>query len=208
MREEGSIKAALYWFDSVCRGERVAYIYAVATAKASRGRGLCRALLEDTHRHLKSLGYAFALLVPGEAALFDFYGRLGYQSATSLEEIRLQADSSSLALRPLSSAAYAEKRRLLLPEGSVLQEKEGLAFLADSTAFYEGEGFLLAARREGDVLFGVELLGEASVAPSILASLGCARGVFRTVGNGRPFSMWYPLKDGLCPPRHFGFAFD
>jgi hypothetical protein len=30
---DGEVAAALYWFDCECRGERVAYIYAVATAK-------------------------------------------------------------------------------------------------------------------------------------------------------------------------------
>lgn len=37
---EGDIvHAALYWLDMTCRGERIAYIYAVATAKNRRGEG-------------------------------------------------------------------------------------------------------------------------------------------------------------------------
>lgn len=54
--EAGQLTAALYWFDCSCRGEKMAYLYAVATAEASRGQGLCRALMEDTHGHLRKLG--------------------------------------------------------------------------------------------------------------------------------------------------------
>ena len=50
--------AALYWFDCSYEEGRIAYLYAIATAKSHRGRGLCRALMEDTHKHLKKMGYS------------------------------------------------------------------------------------------------------------------------------------------------------
>ena len=55
------VAAALYWFDCTWKGKKLAYVYAVATAEASRCRGLCRMLMEDTHRHLETLGYAGAI---------------------------------------------------------------------------------------------------------------------------------------------------
>ena len=39
---DGRVTAALYWFDCDCQGEKLAYLYAVATAQDCRGRGLCR----------------------------------------------------------------------------------------------------------------------------------------------------------------------
>ena len=54
---DGEIVAVLYWFDCSCCGQRMAYLYAIATDKDRRGQGLCRALMEDTHRHLVSRGY-------------------------------------------------------------------------------------------------------------------------------------------------------
>jgi predicted acetyltransferase len=61
---QDQLAAALYWMDCSAGEAKLAYIYAVATAKAYRGRGLCRALLEDTHAVLKRMGYAGAILVP------------------------------------------------------------------------------------------------------------------------------------------------
>ena len=55
---EDRVAAAAYWFDCDWEGKRCAYIYAVATGKAFRGRGLCRTLMGDIHRHLAELGYA------------------------------------------------------------------------------------------------------------------------------------------------------
>ena len=59
---DGELAAALYWLDMTCRGQRVAYIYAVATKKAFQGRGLCRALMENTHIFLRSRGYDTCVL--------------------------------------------------------------------------------------------------------------------------------------------------
>ena len=50
------ILAALYWFDCTWNGKKIAYLYAVATDLQYRGNGLCRALMENTHLHLKFLG--------------------------------------------------------------------------------------------------------------------------------------------------------
>ena len=45
--EDDGIQAALYWFDASCAGHKFAYLYAVATDPAHRGKGLCRKLMED-----------------------------------------------------------------------------------------------------------------------------------------------------------------
>ena len=82
--ENGEVIAALYWFDCSYGDEKIAYIYAVATAKAHRGRGICKRLMEDTHAYLSAHAYGAAMLVPGSEGLFAFYERLG----TSHQRIR------------------------------------------------------------------------------------------------------------------------
>ena len=67
------VAAALYWFDCHWEGKKLAYIYAVATDEAFRGKGFCRNLMEDTHTHLEKLGYRGAVLVPGSLELFGMY---------------------------------------------------------------------------------------------------------------------------------------
>lgn len=206
--EDGRTVAALYWLDALCEGRPVAYLYAIATAKAYRGRGLCRDLMAHTHAKLVSQGYALALLVPGEPSLFDFYARMGYVPCGSIREFSCVASEQALTLSVLSPAEYAARRRALLPVGGVVQEGENLDFLATQAELFGGEDFVLAARREGESLFGIELLGNAACAPAILSSLGCTHGRFRTVGQGKHFAMCLPLCADAPVPTHFGLAFD
>lgn len=202
------ISAAMYWFDCECLGKRIAYIYAVATDKAQRGRGLCTLLMNEAHRRLLEQGYVGAILVPGEAGLFDFYGRLGYKVSSSVREFSTAASGEPIELRPVDAEEYAKIRRSLLPDRGVIQEKENLSFLFETNALYAGEGFLLAAWREKDFLFASELLGDVSLAPHILSSLGCYKGHFRTVGEEKPFAMYLPLSGDADTPSYFGLAFD
>ncbi len=203
------VLAALYWFDCSLHGNRLAYLYAVATAKAQRGKGLCRILMENTHAHLKSLGYTGVLLVPGAPHLFAFYEKLGYRVCSHIGEQAFRASAEKTPLRKISASEYAALRRTLLPQNGVLQEKESLAFLEATAELYAGDGFLLAAQRKGASLRGVELLGDTSKAPAILASLDCAEGVFRSPRGDKPFAMYCPLSEAALPsPIHFGLAFD
>ena len=207
--ENGRVLAALYWFDCYCRGARMAYLYAVATAVSHRGQGLCAALMADTHKHLASLGYTGALLVPGEASLFTFYKKSGYGVCGGVKEFSCAASEKSVTLSSIDTEKYADLRRKYLPEGGVIQEGENLKFLAKQASLYMGDGFLLAARREGDNLRGLELLGDPQNAPAIVRALGCASGHFRTVGDQKSFAMYRPLVDPpLSAPTYFGLAFD
>ena len=83
---DGQVVAALYWFDCRWQEKNLAYLYAVATAKSCRGQGLCRLLVEDTHRHLQQSGYAGAILHPEKDGLFTMYGKFGYRTCACIRE--------------------------------------------------------------------------------------------------------------------------
>ncbi len=203
------VTAALYWFDCLHEGKKIAYIYAVATAKSYRGHGLCRKLIDDTHRHLTSLGYEGALLVPGSKELFEMYEKMGYKTGSTIREFQCKSQAQELQLLEIDQFEYAKLRKLLLPKGSVIQENENLDFLQTYAHFYMGLGFLLAAFGQNDTLLGIELLGDITAAPAITYTLGYEKGSFRTIGNGRPFAMYHSLGDStLSSPGYFGFAFD
>lgn len=198
--------AALYWFDCLCDGQTVAYIYAVATAGSHRGRGLCRALMEQTYTTLSARGYAGALLVPGDAGLSAMYSRMGYAFATGVTAFSVTASDGPAPLTPLTPAAYAACRRALLPPYSVVQEGENLAFLSAQAALYGGDGWVCAVRRDGGRAVGLEWLGDRQAAPDVVSALGCTDGTFRTCGD-TPFAMWHALS-AARPPAYFAFAFD
>ncbi len=207
--EGDEVAAALYWFDCMHEGMPVAYIYAVATAVKYRGRGICRRLMECTHRHLAEQGYTGVVLVPANAGLFDFYKNIGYSVCSRIGELHCQSSGVSVPVRSLEGGEYAAVRRQLLPHGGVVQEGENLDYLLTYGEFYGGDGFLLAARRQGNTLIGIELLGDTAFAPDIVCTLGCTEGSFRIVGDDRDFAMYHPLSDSSAPPpEYFGLAFD
>ena len=225
-----NIAAALYWFNCIVDDQRVAYIYAVATAKAYRGNGACHILLEDTHKHLKSLGYSSVVLVPGNEALVNLYEGCEYELCTKRSRIECSAEDMGIMIREIDTEEYATLRREFLPARAVIQEEENLDFLATQAKFYTGRRilntneemhdtidinstnklhhFLLAAQIENKNLYGIELLGDSTLAPGIVHALGCKDGTIFTPGKDENFAMWHALKEDALEPGYFGFAFD
>lgn len=203
---DGEIASALYWLDCEYRGQRLAYLYAIATAPAHRGKGLFRALMADTHGLLAEKGYAGIVLVPAKPGLFAMYEKIGYRIFSYTDTVSCAA-GDPIPLRRLDAAEYARLRRKYLPAESVLQENAMLTFLESYSELYAGDDFLLSGYWENGIFRGSELLGNAAAAPGILAALGAEKGCFRTAGNSAPFAMYHPLSD-LPAPGYFGLALD
>lgn len=206
--EEGRIIGALYWFDVQYLQRRYAYVYAVAVSAAHRGRGIGAALMADTHAHLKLRGYEGVLLMPQEENLRKFYAKLGYTDCTRISHLSCEAAQTPVALRRIDRDEYARLRRTYLPEGGAIQEEENIAYLEMMAFFYAGPDFLLAARKDGAHLEGLELLGNTTAAAGILAALSCAEGHFRIPGSDCPQVMCLPLVTNAVPPSYLGLVFD
>lgn len=206
--EDGQLGAALYWFDCTWEGKKLAYLYAVATDKQYRGRGFCRALMADTHTHLRKLGYHGTILVPNGQQLFGLYEKLGYRTCSYVSIFSCTASDAPIPLQEISREEYASLRRHYLPEGGVVQEGEALDLLGAYSGFYKGKDLLLTAYPENGKLTVSELLGDPAAAPGILSALGYSEGKFRTPGKERPFAMYYPLTDNDTAPEYLGLALD
>jgi len=206
--EDGIPVSALYWFDCHLQGHKLAYLYGVATAKSHRGKGLAQRLMAQAHTHLREQGYAGILLVPGNEALFGFYEKMGYRTATTVTEFSCAWANRSVPVLELTASEYARLRRAFLPANSVLQEGATLSYLQMQTHFYAGRDFLLCAAIENNVLLTQEFLGNPQAAPHILRALGASTGTFRTVGADKPFSMFLPLQEDCPVPAYFGLALD
>lgn len=197
--------AALYWFDGEFRGQKLAYLYAVATDPGCRGRGLCRDLMADTRKLLKNKGYAAALLLPGEPGLRRMYEKMGYRDCCQAEEFSTGA-GEPVGLHEISWQEYEALRPDYLPEDGAKQE--GLRFLSTYAHFYRGADFLLICAREEDRLLGLELLGNRRAASGILGALNHPTGTFRCPGEGKQMAMILPLGDSLPEPKYLGLTFD
>jgi len=198
--------AALYWFDCHWQDKRLAYVYAVATAKDYRGQGLCHKLMQSTHQILLQLGYSGVVLVPAKPDLFDFYKGMGYTCFGGIQEWKATV-GDPLPLTELTHKEFAAARESYLPTGSVTQAGAILRFLGTYAHFYQGDDFLLCAAEEDGRLICYELLGNTDAAPGILATLGKPTGTFRTPGTS-PFAMYRSLTDDSALPHYFAFALD
>ena len=206
--ENGVPVSALYWFDCQLDGQKLAYIYAVATDEKHRGKGLARRLMTETHAILREKGYAGAILVPAGQALFGMYEKMGYREATTVSKIVAEQGSTPVMLTQIDAGEYARLRRQYLPEKGVIQEGAALSYLQTYCKFYKGEDFLLVTSEDNGALRAQELLGNTATAPGILRALDYENGIFRAPGNGRKFSMFLPLTANCPVPRYFGLALD
>ncbi len=196
---DGELLAALHWFDCSLDGKKAAYIYGIASFKICRGRGIGSRLIRSALERLMGEGYGPVLLVPAEESLFGYYERFGFRAVGTIREERVPA-GTPLPLRELSAAEYAEARKKLLPEHSLIQEGACLELLSGYANFYATEHAVAAV---SDHMIW-ELLGDFSEAPGLIAALGLHAATVRIPGPGRPFAMGI----GVAGPIHLGLALD
>lgn len=208
-RTEGKISSALYFFTCEFNNKKIAYLYAIATKKEFHNRGLCNALMRDTHAYLKAQGYSGAILCPASESLFSFYEKMGYKTCAYVDEAEVLAQKGDVKLKKLSGEEYMRLRRNFLPEKGIIQENENLDFLKTDTEFYSSDEALFASQRTEDRLFVLEFWGNKELFRQITYSMGCKKGLFRSKGHKKPFAVYLPFdsRDTDCP-EYFGFAFD
>lgn len=206
--EEGVLAGMVHWLPCEAPPHRFGYIYAVATHPDHRGKGICRRLMERAHALLPAQGYDGALLYPQEEGLREMYRKMGYETTTFLEEGICSPGAAAVTLEPLSPEAYFGLRPQYLPEESVLQDEPFRSLLAADFRFYRGPGCLLTARLEENHLNCPEFLGDPSVLPGILRTLGAPFARYRRPGSTLPFAMFCPLGQDIRPPAYFAFALE
>lgn len=201
-KEQNEILGALYWLDCEAYGKTMSYVYAVATEKTRQGQGICKALMAEMHDCMTKAGKG-SILVPADDGLRDFYRRLGYQNFGGMDEAIYFAGEMPVFAEKLTAADYAQKRRQLLSEGSILQEGAFLPFMDAQMDFYGGEGWLLAIQKD----FSPEFLGDKRLLPGILKALQLQQARVRYAGE-MPFAMCRGLEEDISNPQYFAFALD
>lgn len=204
--EANGVAAVLYWFDCLWQGKKLAYLYGIATRKDLRGQGLCKALMEDTHRYLKEQGYAGCVLVPAQESLRQYYRRFGYADFGGIREMTVSA-TTPVPVRSVDTEEYAALRQGCLPAGGVEFGGDMLTFFSKLAKFYAGDGFVFAVSQENGKWILPELLGECSDFGGVAAALGTESVVVRTPGD-TPFAMYLSLEDERERPTYFGIALD
>lgn len=164
--EDDTVVAALYWFDCSWGSKKLAYLYAIATDENHRGKGICNALMKQTHRHLQEQGYAGALLMPAEESLEGFYGKMGYRSMMppAFSDDSRQKTASWETITP---EEYLTLRQQYLPKGGVQHTLPALRYLSHFAKFYRFPGGICC----GDPEFPMEYLPGYPGDPAMYLSL-------------------------------------
>ena len=142
--EDGAVIAMLFALPlTLAHGEemqKAAYLYAVATDEAFRGRGVCRALMEFAERTLRKRYVSCLLLVPETEKLASYYETMGYVRQDSCTAQTLHTDAPQGAAAVVTPQEYAGLREtLLFDTPHTRYSKAQLDYAADDLDFYRLE---------------------------------------------------------------------
>ncbi len=214
------------------------YIYALGTDPFAQGRGFASHLMRFGENYLQQQGASYAIVVPAEMSLFQFYCNLGYSTSfyhvqkkiTKISSMTLPSNSS---LKQIDAGEYNLLRRQLLSghcytdyKGSFI-ELQNFIVTASGGGLYKlslsnGPGSAVATKREGRVEI-VELLCSSKDITQAVALLGSLYSVNQchlrlppwlgTHNDLRPHGMARSLRADLSvcslnQNSYLGFAFD
>ena len=198
------------YFDECGQAQRASYLYAVCTHEDYRGKGLCRNLTAFAEKTLAKQGSQFACLVPASEKLFDFYQKLGYQTAFYHEKYTISAEGKA-KIKQIDVAAYQNLRQMQLYSDFISYD-EWLLGLQRGLYRIETDEVICCAAAEvhGETLIVKELLpNEPAAASALAAHLGCKTAQVRSMDGDVPFGMGKPLSSLPCPTNgYLGLAFD
>lgn len=226
-RDGDDAVAMAHWLPmTVCndgKGWPVAYIYAVATDEAHRGRGHCRAMLDYFAATLPQQGVRGLVLVPGSASLRELYRRYGFEDYTTVSLATLDAGQAAGTWEAIEPPEYLMLREDLLSKRSYVScSVPILSFQRDLATHYCGGFYRLEADGvtgcgcgavDGDgegVVYELLWSGEAQQGVNLMAAaLGVSRLLVRSPGGDTPFAMVRWLADAPpAPSPYLGLALD
>lgn len=226
--EGGSIRAMLSLLPLQWRqgGEEraLAYVYALATHPADRGKGHAHALLAYADQRAAEAGFDGICTVPARGELHPFFASAGYREGlgTRRRVYARQGLEETMGgelprLRPCSPADYGllrEERLGDIPHAAypvgllTFQAEQGELYAIDLPG---GRG-CMAVEEQGDALICKELLAPAGEEELALAALARLRSgqhyELRSPGEGWQFGMGKWFRQADAPAGYLGLAFD
>ncbi|MDR2525859.1 MAG: GNAT family N-acetyltransferase [Oscillospiraceae bacterium] len=217
LEEEGKIASMLFLLPGSLLAQDMtasaSYVFAVATAPSFRGRGFAAALTRRAAETARAEGQAALCLFPGEAGLYEYYARLGFQTAFARQERRIFREGgetpylkTNLRWDPADAAARRADR--WAARGCFAWDARMLDFMRQSQTFGRGR---VRCAEEGYVFYstqGGKLLVEECCAPpeatewllqKALMTSGCEEGIaYLAAGSpicAKPGGMCLPLDD-------------
>lgn len=181
--EAGEVRAMLFALpQTIVKDEKQlksAYLYAVATAAAYRGQGLCRALLAYAEKELRKRYFEAVMLSPATPELARFYASLGYQQQRDAQKTVTACQAAAGEANPATAQDYAGLRETLLWDTAHVRfDKAQLEYaMAGAQAYCLMAGYdmgcaIAAPGKDGAPARVRELLPSERVLPALAEKLG------------------------------------
>ncbi|MCD7854864.1 MAG: GNAT family N-acetyltransferase [Clostridiales bacterium] len=199
----GSTMMLPYYIEGV--GE-VTYLYSVDTLPEFRGRGICKNILEHSHKLDLEKGRKASILIPGGKDLFDFYKKLGYEISSYADEreFTVLSENTSFELKECTPKdieafyrSHFKGRKAVRRSEKYFYDQINLfnTFGGGCSGLYDSDKLLSCGfySRENGVLKFDEILGESCdvLASEVLKKKGLSHCTGRTEGGSVPIGMAY-----------------
>jgi len=234
MAEQGVVQAMTAWFDMPvvsAQGEvfSSAYLYAVATHPACRGRGLAGQLLDFADRWLKEQAFVCVTTVPARPDLHRFFGQNGFmeQLVLTREEYLPRTVEKNAPVKRVDAREYAALRENALAgmphvayATAALDYQAGVCALSGGGLYRVGERGCACVEVAGEDVFVKELLVAEEEREAALAAIAqrhpaktyWVRGPYRGQSEKWEFAMikWLTPEPewGGQENAYLGLAFD
>ncbi len=199
----GSAMMLPYYIEGV--GE-VTYLYSVDTLPEFRGQGVCKGILEYSHKIDLEKGRKASIFIPGGKDLFDFYKKLGHEVSSFVgeKEFTVLSGNTSFKLKECTPKELEAFYKAHFKGKKAVRRTE--EYFADQIKLFNTFGGGCSGLFEGDKLLSCgfyscengalkfdEILGESCdiLASGVLKAKGLSHCTGRTDGSSVPLGMAY-----------------
>lgn len=120
------------------------YLYAAATKKEYRGRGIMNSLIKEAADYCAQQNIDFISLLPANEGLYGFYAKFGFYTAMYRYKISIEYDKCNTPI-PVSSDKYnidnIVKSRKEIKGNKILFSREELEYIITSMSCYNSKIF-------------------------------------------------------------------
>lgn len=145
--ENGRIVSMLFLLEGKMKIENKLYpsyyLYAAATAKSERGKGLMAELLAFAENIARNRKTDFICLKPAEKSLYDYYGKFGFKSVFSTKTVNVDyVEKNSLNVLSASECdRFARRNKFLGGCDAFIWDDASIEYAIKQHLYYGGKVF-------------------------------------------------------------------
>ncbi len=196
--EDGKVMGMLFLLPVNCGVRKGRYVYAVATFKAYRGRGISTELLDFAKKFIDENNESFLVLVPQSKSLFDFYENRGFKAFSCVNKITgcHVEENEIFSCKVISPDEYFEKRKEYLTGDSLIEWD--VYMLGFAKKMYDGDFIMIEEYgREIGIAFMAKGGNEVFVKEVLSENFKKAIAAIQNICNTEKLSIVYPDKNAV-----------